>query len=233
MIYHRLLFLEYVLNTGDRRVKLSTDTDSTSQKKARRNGSKRQPAKDDIPAPTSSEPALSSSTTTNSSQSSVCADVSNGGYRRRNDDVTKGALKATLMKDALLTADMTGENQPTLCTPSEQIPTTTASTTTDDPQVDDRPAWLQVMDDFLDDASDVSSIASDELGVIEDSITDFCIACERSLYSDSVQHYTRSYPSNTSKQYQQLRHHAQTRCWRCSRHFLIYHLEWPTRWARK
>ncbi|CAO3587435.1 unnamed protein product [Absidia cylindrospora] len=94
----------------------------------------------------------------------------------------------------------------------------------------DVPEWLQSMDYFLDDGSEVSSMCSADLQTLEDSISDTCITCERPLTSESVQRYTR--PTTSSTQYQQLRQHAMNRCWRCSRHYLIYQLEWPTRRLR-
>ncbi|KAI8342317.1 hypothetical protein BC941DRAFT_412431 [Chlamydoabsidia padenii] len=185
-------------------------------------------------------------------RSSACADISNGGYSdlKKKDAINLLATKPddmplyTAMDNLLITADsqqtiydndvLTKRNMDdTLPLSDNEEKSTLAPKEAIMDELNDPPEWLQIMDSFLDDISDVSSIASDDLAKIEDTISDHCIACDRPLSSATIQRYTRSNNPGSIRQYEQLRHQAQTRCWRCSRHYLIYHLEWPVRWDKR
>ncbi|KAI8081709.1 uncharacterized protein BX664DRAFT_380687 [Halteromyces radiatus] len=102
-------------------------------------------------------------------------------------------------------------------------------------QSQELPDWLQAMDAILDDDcdSDVSSMMTADLQELEDLTTDYCIGCGRTLFPEAEQQYTRTSDLEISHQYQELRRYCYNRCWRCSRHFLIYHLEWPIRRLKK
>ncbi|CAO3626022.1 unnamed protein product [Cunninghamella blakesleeana] len=80
---------------------------------------------------------------------------------------------------------------------------------------------------FDDNDSDVSSTCSFDIRSLKRTIKDDCIRCKRKLYPEPKQEYTRI--KGTQEQYEELRQYARDRCWRCSRHFIIYQLEWPLR----
>ncbi|CAO3617058.1 unnamed protein product [Cunninghamella echinulata] len=75
--------------------------------------------------------------------------------------------------------------------------------------------------------SDVSSTCSYEIRVLKKILRDDCMRCGRSLYPVPEQNYTRM--KGTPEQYEELRQYARDHCWRCSRHFIIFELEWPLR----
>ncbi|KAI9308053.1 hypothetical protein BJ944DRAFT_260936 [Cunninghamella echinulata] len=97
-----------------------------------------------------------------------------------------------------------------------------------DPMVVDVDKKENDIDPYFDgNESDVSSTCSYDIRVLKKIIRDDCIRCGRLLYPVPEQNYTRM--KGTPEQYEELRQYARDHCWRCSRHFIIFELEWPLR----